>query len=123
MVPVSSQLANALDLGRPAGAMISEVARGSPAAEAGLRRGDVILLFDRAPIRDVEDFEDKIRAAGPGKHVKLDVWRIRPKGVDSFSTDLTTPPASGTEAQFQQLRRTIDAHNQEAKSIIDSMGR
>lgn len=123
MVPVSQQFANAFALSRPAGAMISEVARGSSAAEAGLRRGDLILLFGRATIQDVDDFEDKIRAAAPGTTVKLTVWRLNEKGVDTFTTEIVTPASNSAELQFHRLRKKIDESNTEAKSIIDSIGR
>ena len=46
------------------GALVVEVAPGSPAAEAGLREGDVVVSVGRAPVRDAEDarrFVDEAR--------------------------------------------------------------
>ena len=123
MLPVSEQFAKAFALSRPAGAMISEVARGSSAAEAGLRRGDLILLFGRSTIQDVDDFEDKIRAAAPGTTVKLTVWRLNENGVDTFTTEIVTPASNNAELQFHRLRQKIDESTKEAKQIIDSIGR
>jgi S1-C subfamily serine protease len=123
MVPASEQFAKAFALSRPAGAMISEVARGSSAAEAGLRRGDLVLLFGRSTIQDVDDFEDKIRAAAPGTNIKLTVWRLNEKGVETFTTEIVTPAGNNAELQFHRLKQKIDEQNKEAKRIIDSINR
>jgi serine protease Do len=46
------------------GAVVAEVADGSPAAEAGLQRGDVIQEVNRQPVRSVTDFNNAVRQAG-----------------------------------------------------------
>ncbi|MGH0031762.1 MAG: DegQ family serine endoprotease [Myxococcota bacterium] len=48
------------------GVVVTQVQRGSPAAEAGLRRGDVILEVDRKPVGDVKSFEERLGAAKKG---------------------------------------------------------
>jgi len=45
------------------GAFVYFVARGSPAREAGLRIGDVIVEVERAPVANLEDFEAALSAA------------------------------------------------------------
>jgi serine protease Do/serine protease DegQ len=44
--------------GRVEGLLVSRVARGSPAARAGLRRGDIILGVDGRPVRSLEELEE-----------------------------------------------------------------
>jgi serine protease Do len=62
-------------LGAPAtlkGAVVTNIDPNSPAAQAGLRRGDVITEIDRRPVRDADDAvqqSDKIRG-----RVLLRVW-------------------------------------------------
>ncbi len=51
---VSKDIADNLGLERPTGALVVEVAERSPAAEAGLRRGDVITAIDGQPVEDAE---------------------------------------------------------------------
>ena len=56
MQNVSKEIADALGLERPSGAIISEVIDKSPAAEAGLKGNDVVLTMDGQKIDDVEAF-------------------------------------------------------------------
>ncbi len=51
---LTKDLADSLGLDRPAGALVAGVTRGSPAAEAGLKRGDVITAVDGQEIDDAE---------------------------------------------------------------------
>lgn len=44
--PVTRELAKSFNLGGPTGALVSSVAERSPAAKAGIKRGDVITEFD-----------------------------------------------------------------------------
>ena len=48
------------------GLEILEVKADSPAARAGLRRGDVIVTFDSRAVRDLEDLTRAFRTAAPG---------------------------------------------------------
>lgn len=50
---VDSELAEKLGLDRPMGALITQILDGTPAAESGLRRGDVILAINDEAIRNV----------------------------------------------------------------------
>lgn len=69
------ELADALGLARSGGALITEVHPDLPAANAGLRPGDVILKVGEV---EVADSGSLIRAIGkhkPGEKVRLSVWR------------------------------------------------
>ncbi|MDF1536710.1 MAG: DegQ family serine endoprotease [bacterium] len=50
---ITPEIAERLDLGTSRGVLVSGVEPGSPAAEAGLARGDVILEVDRQEVSDV----------------------------------------------------------------------
>lgn len=54
--------------------IITDVEPDSPAAAAGLRRGDVVLLMNDKPVRSVNDFANRIQLAN-GQMAKLTVWR------------------------------------------------
>lgn len=53
------------------GFRLSDVMKGSPAEEAGLRAGDVIVEFDGKPISNLYDFTYVLRTKRPGDTVKL----------------------------------------------------
>jgi serine protease Do len=73
--PLTPQLAAAFGLKDAGGALVADVEPGGPAAQAGLRRGDVILKFNGEPMNDVAQL--RIRAGGeqPGSTARLEIWR------------------------------------------------
>jgi serine protease Do len=64
-----------LGLPRVAGALISGVTPGSPAAAARLRPGDVILQYDRTPVENDAHLVNLIGVSEVGKAVALQVFR------------------------------------------------
>ncbi|MGB0384328.1 MAG: PDZ domain-containing protein [Ardenticatenaceae bacterium] len=57
------------------GAVIAEVNADSPAAAAGLQKGDVITAIDGKKLDKVEDLTATIKAHQPGDTLTLSVWR------------------------------------------------
>ena len=55
--PITPDIADSLKLENPEGVVVSGVEANGPAAEAGLRRGDVVREINRLPIRDIDDYE------------------------------------------------------------------
>jgi Do/DeqQ family serine protease len=51
---VSRDIADTLGLDRPSGALVADLVEGSPAADAGMKRGDIITAIDGQPIDDPE---------------------------------------------------------------------
>ena len=72
---VTPQIAESLGLDRAEGVVITTVEPGSPADEAGLRRGDVILEIDRKSIRKLTDYQKAITKIKKGKGVLFLVRR------------------------------------------------
>jgi Do/DeqQ family serine protease len=54
---VTSEIAESIGLKRPAGALVTSVTQGSPAARGGLRTGDLIVALDDQPIEDSNAFD------------------------------------------------------------------
>ncbi len=73
--PVSDEVGKAIGLSKAEGAMVSNVEQGGPAAEAGIRSGDVITKFDGKSITHMTDLPRIVGATKPGKRVPMEVWR------------------------------------------------
>ena len=72
---VSREIAESLALERADGAIVSEVIDKSPAAEAGLKRGDIITLLDGKAVEDVEGFGYRYGAKPLGGQSAFSVLR------------------------------------------------
>jgi S1-C subfamily serine protease len=64
-------------LDRVQGALVETVYPETPAAEAGLRAGDVVLQVDGLGVRNENHLINMISAVPAGKRVRLQVWRDR----------------------------------------------
>jgi serine protease Do len=73
--PVSEEIAEAVGLDKGRGAMIGAVDPASPAAQAKLLPGDVILAFDGKPIDRSRQLPRLVADTAPDTQVKLSVWR------------------------------------------------
>lgn len=72
---VDRAAADSLGLDQVRGARVLGVSEGSPAAEAGLREGDVVVGFDGESVRSVAEFVRLVRETPPGRQVELRVVR------------------------------------------------
>ena len=72
---VNPQIARNFNLNTETGVVITDVAPGSPAADAGLRPGDVIIEMDKKSISNLEQYSSAISGAKPGSTVLILVKR------------------------------------------------
>ncbi len=82
---VARRLRSAVGLPEAEGLLIREVADGSPAADAGLARGDLIVAAAGRPARTVDDLFDALQAAAGRRTVELKVVR----GTDERTIQVT----------------------------------
>ena len=73
--PVTDDIAEAVGLDKSRGAMIGAIDAASPAAQAKLQPGDVILAFDGKPIERSRQLPRLVADTAPETVVKLSVWR------------------------------------------------
>ncbi|WP_114394958.1 DegQ family serine endoprotease [Oleisolibacter albus] len=73
--PVTPDIADALGIAPRTGALVSSVAPGSPAADAGLRPGDVITQVDGQGVERPRDLSRRVADLDPGQPVKLSLLR------------------------------------------------
>jgi serine protease Do len=73
---LTAEIAENLGLDRGVrGVVVTEVEPDGPAAEAGLRRGDVVAEVNRRPVHNVRQYEKALEASGKGKSVLFLVRR------------------------------------------------
>jgi serine protease Do len=72
---VTPDLAAPLGLDKPEGALVSSVARDSPAGRAGIRVGDVVVEYDGKKINNANDLPFLVAGTPVGKTVSLQLFR------------------------------------------------
>jgi serine protease Do len=73
--PVTPELARSFQLPKAEGALVADLTRKSPAARAGIRRGDVIVRFGERPIRHSRELPMLVAGTPPRSRVALTVLR------------------------------------------------
>lgn len=73
--PVTADIADAIGLAKPAGALVARVDDGTPAAKAGIRSGDVITTLGGKPVASPRDLSRMVADLVPGEKEGLTVWR------------------------------------------------
>lgn len=71
--PVTADIAEALGLPRPSGALVQTVRTGGPAEKAGLREGDVVLAMNGFAIDNPDTLGYRLATAGIGHEAELRV--------------------------------------------------
>jgi Do/DeqQ family serine protease len=95
--PVTAQIAEALGMERPSGALVAKVEEGGPAEKAGLKPGDVVLAVNGAPIEHVDALGYRLATQMIGATVKLTILRQGSR-EDVAATLVKTPEGAGEES-------------------------
>ena len=93
---VTPELAETFGLKSTEGVIVTGVLQNGPAANAGLRPGDLLQKVAGQPVRNVGELLTQIAALAPGKSVKLDVLRRQ----QSLSLEVT--PAQRPKQKVQR---------------------
>ncbi|RJQ46600.1 MAG: DegQ family serine endoprotease [Nitrospiraceae bacterium] len=104
------ELAKEFGLSKTAGALVTEIMKGSPAEKAGLRRGDIITEIDSKGIKNVESLRNTIAQSNVGSTIELTVVR-----------DGKTMTINATITEFpQDLAQAVPKESEEAYSYHDN---
>ena len=87
-----------------AGVLIEEVSEDSPAATAGLKKGDVVVEFDGERVRSVRQFTRLVSETPAGRQVPASVLRDGQR----VAVNLTTREANVTRFFDDSTWRTLD---------------
>ena len=72
---VNQQLADSFGLKRPSGALVASVEDGGPAAQAGIKAGDVILKFNGQAVASSSELPERVADVKPGSKATLEISR------------------------------------------------
>lgn len=72
---ITEELAESLGLDDASGALVAQVIEGSPAEEAGIKPGDVVLFYDDKKIETMRDLPKLVALTRKGDEVDLKIWR------------------------------------------------
>lgn len=72
---LTPELAQSFKLPNNKGALVADVIKGGPAAQAGIQRGDIIVDYEGKPVEDASSFRNEVAITPVGQEVKLTVLR------------------------------------------------
>jgi serine protease Do len=109
---VDADMAKAFGLNQGGGALVADVTPGSPAAKAGIERGDIILELNDQPVSAPDNLSVHISQLAPGSTVHLKVarngnTRYFDVKLDELSENVeaaSTEQAGGTSLQGVQVQ-------------------
>ncbi|MES2121604.1 MAG: DegQ family serine endoprotease [Chlamydiota bacterium] len=106
--PVDKDIADAFNLPKPEGALISEVVKDSPADKAGLKQGDIILEYNKIPVKSLQSFRNEISLMPPGSTVSVKVNRKGQTLTIPITLGTINENGSATGNSIQKLGMEID---------------
>jgi serine protease Do len=110
--PVTAEIADSLGLKNAKGALVAEAQPNSPAQEAGIKSGDVILGVDGEKVEGPRELARKIAGLGPDAKADLTVWHGGAEKTISIKLGVL-PPDKEAKA---------DVDSQPEKSTLASLG-
>jgi len=129
---VGKDVAESLGLGKPQGALVSNVEPGSPAQKAGIEAGDIILKFDGKKIEKSSDLPRAVGGTKPGTASTVTVFRRGttkefPITVGEFEADKTaqtktTPEKVAPPSAAQMLGLTVSDLSDAMKKELNLKG-
>ncbi len=99
---VTPELAKSFGLEEGKGALVAEPDKTGPAAKAGIKQGDVIIMFDGKPVKEMTDLPLMVAETPIGKKVKVVVIRAGKKKTMTVEIGELKEKASVKEAEKER---------------------
>ncbi|WP_028748753.1 DegQ family serine endoprotease [Rhizobium mesoamericanum] len=111
---VTSEIAEALGLNKPRGALIVKVTDGGPAAKAGLKAGQIVTAVDGIAVEHPDALLYRLTTAGLGKSVQLTV--LENGREQQIALALARAPETAPRDQ-----RTIGGHTPFTGAVVENL--
>jgi len=102
---ITDDLAEYFNLPDKEGALIAQADKDSPAKEAGIEEGDIIIKFDGAKVKNTYDLVRKVASTKPGDTKEVEL--IRDRIVKTLSVKMGKRP-SDEETALGDMKKTPD---------------
>lgn len=110
---VTPELAESYELASPYGAIVSRIEPDGPAADSGLRTGDLVLEFDGQRVRDSRSFPRMVAETGIGREIELSIIRRdRPMTIAITVGELSEGDDAATTANAEVVAPTTGSGNE-----------
>jgi len=120
---VSREMAEALNLDRPVGALVNDVTEGSAAAKAGILPGDVILAFNGTTVEAWSDLPPLVGSNPPGTRADVLVSRNGKEKTYKVTLDALEADEEGNLLSSDTESRQSNALGLQVEPIADDMRR
>lgn len=131
--PVTPEIAAALGIDKPHGALVASIARGGPAERAGVKPGDVVLRFNNSEVAGVRELSRAVAATDAGQRAEVEVLRDgtrmpltmaveRRPGEDSASTGASSGTGAGDSGRLGVMLAPLGAADRHSGLAPDETG-
>ncbi len=105
--PITADIADGLGLDNTHGALVAAVEPDSPAAQGGIKPGDVIVSMDGKPVNEFKDLPRLVAAIHSGTEAKVKVLR---KGKsETLNIEIGTMPDNGVQVALADKQSNNDS--------------
>ncbi len=116
---LSPDLAAAFGLSHGGGALVSEVAPDSPAAKAGISRGDIVLEMNGEPIESPDQLSVRVSQMAPGQPAHLKIFRNGK--TQDLNVTLAEYPQESAAANTPRQRPSSALQGLEVQNLTPAM--
>jgi serine protease Do len=120
---VNADLAKQFHLSGAEGALVSQVKPDSPAAQAGIKVGDVIVAYDGKKVEDTRQLRNWVAATMPGTRVKIDVIRDGKRETLTATVGTLTAETAEAGAAPSGSEEQLAALGLKAKTLTPQLAR
>jgi len=115
---ITPEMADSFGLKNTEGALVGDVFKDSPAKNAGIQRGDVIVEFDGKKVSSMEELPKIVAATKPGREAKVSVIRDGKRRVFRVTIDELKESGQRARALTQKLGMSVQEITPELEKTL-----